>query len=296
MLQWLCGERKMRDTDADLGIFDVQKLDAEPVLLFDMAPEGAKAKMATIVPPNTKCSSCYHYQDQNTACTIGTKPSKCGIGNNSADGYAPLIMNEEAAEAWKTKRMGTTAHGGRVGKESLRLETPKFKIEILGDEKLTLSLEAPLRKSVEHRPPSSWLRYMSRYVTKGEPQFVAAGIWWDRCTKLPTTLEKGLFQEIMTRTPTDAEIARAEAATRCPDGLSKSEWRRRLVKGDADAPVSPESPKETSEGSEEDPKAVLRTDKAKQFYRDLKASGTAPSESASTYAKGRGGAAKKSGE
>lgn len=221
------------DVDADLGIFDVQKLDTEPVLLFDEPAEGKKAAFATVVAPNAKCSSCYHYQDHNTACAIGEQPNKCGIGDDAESGYAPLVMNADAQRAWKEKRKGAVAEGGHAD-ASLKREQAPMKIEVLGHEKLELSfgnVRLPVYKS-EHRPPSSWLRYMGRHLKKSEnPTVVAASIWWSRYATLPVRFEKGLFQEVMTRIPTEAEVARAEENTRQPEGMAKSEWRRCCIAG-----------------------------------------------------------------
>lgn len=259
------------DVDIDLGIFDVQRIPKAPEDSTEISSSGpqevAGGAVARRVQPNAKCSSCYHYLDQQVACSLGTHPMKCGIGDDAEHGYAPLVMSQSAVEAWKEKRDGVA----RPAQAHADWHDPKaeIKISIIGDiDGITLSEQNPFRKS-EYRPPSSWLRFMARHIEKSDhPQVIAADIWWARLALLPPNFEKGLFQEAMTRVPSEAEIARSIARTEQPAGISKSEWRKtviqsahlELVKGDADTPLAGDS-SETS---------ILRSQKAKSFYASLK--------------------------
>lgn len=176
-----------------------------------------------------------------------------------------VILDPAGVQAYKTKRdhgnHGVHAHAEVTGQEG-----PVVKIQVLneGGNGLVLSNENHFRKA-EHRPPSSWLRFMGRQLTKSgveeHAQALAADIWWQRMTVLPERFEKGLFQDAMTRMPTDAEIARALRRAMPGSSISKSQWLKACVRGDhleksegAGAPIE---------------KPVLRSPKAKSFYNAL---------------------------
>lgn len=173
------------------------------------------------------------------------------------------VTDHAGAKKWQGKN-DKSNHGNHAQATVTGQDGPEVKIQVInepGNGLLLLSNENHFRKS-EHRPPSSWLRFMARQLGKSEhAQALAADIWWQRMTVLPTYFEKGLFQDLMTRMPTDAEMARALRRAMPGDSVSKSAWLKTCIRGEHLAKSENEAA--TIE------KPILRSQKAKSFHSML---------------------------
>lgn len=145
----------------------------------------------------------------------------------------PPPLDQQGVKDWKKKHGRWVAPAAQAASPDLNTnDQVDFTIQVLGERNeaatLALSLENHVVKSTRWKPPMSWVRHMAKSLG-GRDQALA--LWWQRMKTCPSTFEKGFFQEHMMREPSHRERTVVERIAERPEGISKSEWQRKLYKG-----------------------------------------------------------------